>query len=51
MGKCSDCWWWDKSDWGCAEIDAMEKGFSPIGEDESGVVFSNVSLTGSVFCE
>ena len=40
MGKCSDCWWWDKSNGECANVDAMEKGFNPIGEDEAGIAFN-----------
>ena len=39
MGKCRDCWWWDKLDGERANVDAMERDFSPIGEDEAGIVF------------
>ena len=38
MGKCSDCWWWDKYTWECAKIDTMEEGFSTIRGDEAGIV-------------
>ena len=37
MGKYSNCWWWDKSNGECDEIDAIE---GPIGEDEAGIVFN-----------
>lgn len=40
MGKCSDCWWWDKLDGECANVDGMEQGFNSIGEDEAGIVFN-----------
>jgi len=46
MGKCSDCWWWDKSSWECAYVDTMEEDFSYIGEDGAGIVFDTLDDQG-----
>lgn len=43
MGKCSNCWWWDKSNGECDEIDAIE---GPIGEDGAGIVFNTLDDQG-----
>jgi len=43
MGKCRDCWWWDKLDGECANVDAIG---GPIGEDEAGIVFNTLDDQG-----